>query len=189
MVWWEGGSFRKDLYRHVKIKWVEGVDDYSMIRETVVRALGALEGRSPDLVIADGGTGQLEMARAALDELGINPEAIGVAKRPDRAFLGDGAIIDLTGRNSASLLLRRLRDEAHRFIIGFHRRLRDKRLTESQLEKIPGVGRGRRLILLRHFGSIEGIRRATAEELAAVKGITAAAAEAIFKYMQEGTGA
>jgi excinuclease ABC subunit C len=187
MIWWERGEFIKEYYRHVKIKWVEGVDDYSMIRETVIRALGNLDGKVPDLVIVDGGRGQLDIARSALDEMDIHIDAIGVAKKPNRAFLENGEVIDLDDRNISSLLLRRLRDEAHRFIITFHRRLRDKRLTESQLEKIPGVGRARRLNLLRHFGSIENIRNASVEEISAVKGINAFAAETIFNYLKEET--
>jgi excinuclease ABC subunit C len=171
----------------VKIKWTEGVDDYSMIHETIIRALRNLDGRIPDLIIVDGGKGQLDIARSALNDADIDTGLIAVAKKPDRAFLESGAVIDLDDRNASSLLLRRLRDEAHRFIITFHRRLRDKRLTESQLEKIPGVGRALRLNLLRHFGSIEDIRKASAEELSAVKGINSVAAKTIFDFLREGT--
>jgi excinuclease ABC subunit C len=187
MVWWEKGEFKKENYRHVKIKWIEGVDDYSMIHETIIRALRNLGGRIPDLIIVDGGKGQLDIARSALNDADIDTGLIAVAKKPDRAFLESGAVIDLDDRNASSLLLRRLRDEAHRFIITFHRRLRDKRLTESQLEKIPGVGRALRLNLLRHFGSIEDIRKASEEELSAVKGINTVAAKTIFNFMREGT--
>jgi excinuclease ABC subunit C len=187
MIWWEKGEFRKEYYRHVKIKWVEGMDDYSMIHETIIRALRNLDGRIPDLVIVDGGRGQLDIAGKALDEAGVKTDVIGVAKKPDRAFLCNGTVIDLDDRNRSSLLLKKLRDEAHRFIITFHRRLRDKRLTESQLEKITGVGRVRRLALLRHFGSIENIRNASVEDIAAVNGINMVTAEAIFKYMKERT--
>jgi excinuclease ABC subunit C len=186
MIWWERGEFRKENYRHVKIKWVEGVDDYSMLYETVIRALRNLDGKLPDLVIADGGKGQLDIARKALIDSGVNAEILSVAKKPDRVFLLDGTVIDLGDRNRSSLLLKRLRDEAHRFVISFHRRLRDKRLTESLLEKVPGVGRARRLDLLRHFGSLEKIRSSTLEELSAVKGINLVTADAILKYLSGG---
>jgi excinuclease ABC subunit C len=186
MIWWENGEFRKENYRHVKIKWVEGMDDYSMIHETVIRALGILDGMVPDLVVIDGGKGQLDMARRALDASGINTDALGVAKKPDRAFLENGSVIDLSDKNRSSLLLRRLRDEAHRFIITFHRRLRDKRLTESALEKVPGIGRARRLDLLRHFGSVSDIRDASVEEISAVRGINTDMATEILKYLNGG---
>ena len=186
MIWWERGEFRKEFYRHVKIKWVEGMDDYAMLYETIVRVLRNLDGRVPDLAVVDGGKGQLDIARRALKDSGIRMDILGVAKKPDRAFLAGGAVIDLEDRNRSSLLLKRLRDEAHRFVITFHRRLRDKRLTESQLEKIPGVGRVRRLDLLRHFGSIEKIRGASFEELSEVKGINEVTASAILKYLTEG---
>jgi excinuclease ABC subunit C len=184
MIWWERGEFRKEFYRHVKIKWVEGMDDYSMLYETAIRALRNLDGKLPDLVIVDGGKGQLDIARKALNESGINADMLGVAKKPDRAFLTGGSVIDLGDRNRSSLLLKRLRDEAHRFVISFHRKLRDKRLTESVLEKVPGVGRARRLDLLRHFASIEKIRSASVEELSEVKGINSVTAAAIFNYLK-----
>ena len=186
MIWWERGEFRKEFYRHVKIKWVEGMDDYSMLYETIVRVLRNLDGRLPDLAVVDGGKGQLDIARKALKNSGINMDILGIAKKPDRAFLPGGAVIDLEDRNISSLLLKRLRDEAHRFVITFHRRLRDRRLAESQLEKVRGVGRAKRLDLLRHFGSLEKIRSATAEELASVKGINEVTASAILKYLNEG---
>jgi excinuclease ABC subunit C len=184
MIWWERGEFRKDMYRHAKIKWVEGMDDYAMLYETVIRALRNLDGRVPDLIIIDGGKGQLDIARRALRDSDINTDIIGVAKSPDRAFLVSGESIDLEDRNRSSLLLRKLRDEAHRFVLGFHRRLRDKRLTESVLEKIPGVGKARRLDLLRHFGSIEKIRDASVDEIAAVKGFSAAKACTILEFLK-----
>jgi len=155
LIWWERGEFRKEHYRHVRIKWVEGMDDYSMMYETIVRAFRNLGGNVPDLIVIDGGTGQLEIARRALRDSGIDTDILSVAKKPDRAFLVDGGIVDLEDRNGSSLLLKKVRDEVHRFVITFHRKLRDKRLTESLLEKIPGIGKKRRLELLRHFGSIE----------------------------------
>ncbi len=107
LIWWEKGEFRKENYRHVRIKWVEGMDDYSMMYETIVRCFRNLDGRVPDLIVIDGGSGQLEIARRALHDAGIDTDIMGVAKKPDRAFLTDGNIIDLEDRNRSSLLLKR----------------------------------------------------------------------------------
>ncbi len=185
LIWWERGEFRKEHYRHVRIKWVEGMDDYSMMYETIVRAFRNLGGNVPDLIVIDGGTGQLEIARRALRDSGIDTDILSVAKKPDRAFLVDGGIVDLEDRNGSSLLLKKVRDEVHRFVITFHRKLRDKRLTESLLEKIPGIGKKRRLELLRHFGSIENIRKAAPEEIAKIKGFNAIISGTIIEHLKE----
>lgn len=169
-VCWRDGAFEKALYRHLRIKSVQGVDDYLMMRETVVRTVRNLGGDVPDLLIIDGGRGQLDVALEALSEAGARTEAVGVAKKPDRVFLRNGEVIDLEDRSRASNLLRKIRDEVHRFAVGFHRKLRDRRLMESPLERIPGVGKKRRLELLRHFGSLEAVRAATEEELLKVRG-------------------
>lgn len=170
-VYWGEGGFEKDLYRHLKVRHVEGVDDYAMMGEIVRRTMKHLEGRTPGLVVIDGGKGQMEAARGAMQGIGMTADLIGVAKKPDRAFLPDGTIVDLEDRSHSSLLLKRIRDEVHRFAIGFHRKLRDRRLMVSALEEIPGVGKKRRLELLRHFGSIEGVRQASVDEIARVKGL------------------
>lgn len=172
-VCWAEGEFKKDMYRHLKIKTVEGMDDYSMMREIAGRVIKNLGDKLPSLIIIDGGKGQLEAARRAFDEYGIkDTEIISIAKKPDRAFtLTFNLPVDLEDRSPSSLLLKKIRDEAHRFAISFHRKLRDKRLMKSSLEKIHGVGKKRRLALLRHFGSIEGIRKAGIDEIAGIKGL------------------
>jgi excinuclease ABC subunit C len=185
LIWWERGDFRKELYRHLRIKWVEGMDDYAMLYETIVRTFRNLEGRVPDLIVIDGGKGQLEIARKALQDTGITVDILGIAKKPDRAFLVNGGVIDLEDRNRSSLLLKKVRDEVHRFVITFHRKLRDKRLTESLLEKIPGIGKKRRLELLRHFGSIENIRKASLEEIAKIKGFNTKISASIINHLKE----
>jgi excinuclease ABC subunit C len=187
LIWWERGEFRKENYRHVRIKWVEGMDDYSMLYETVIRTLRNLQGDVPDLIVIDGGRAQLEVARRALKDAGIDADILSVAKKPDRAFLVDSGIIDLEDRNRSSLLLKKLRDEVHRFVITFHRKLRDKRLTESLLEKVPGIGKKRRLELLRHFGSIENIRKASPDEIAVIKGFNLKISAAISEHLKERT--
>lgn len=179
-IYWENGEFKKDNYRHLKIKGVLGVDDYAMMHEIVERVL-AKEHLIPDLVVLDGGKGQLEVARKVMGDLDIKTGLIAVAKKPDRAFLINNEIIDLEDRSKESLLLKKIRDEVHRFAISFHRKLRDKRLMESPLEKIPGIGKKRRLELLRHFGSIENIRKATVDDIAKIKGFNKKLAEMVWR--------
>lgn len=177
-IYWEGGGFKKDMYRHLKIKGVQGIDDYAMINEIVDRVL-TKEHLVPDLIVIDGGKGQLEAARKVMENLDIKTDIIAVAKKPDRAFLINGEIINIEDRSSSSLLLKKIRDEVHRFAISFHRKLRDKRLMESPLEKIPGIGRKRRLELLRHFGNIDNIRKASADEIARLEGFNKKIAERV----------
>lgn len=177
-IYWERGEFKKEMYRHLKIKGVQGVDDYAMMHEIVERVLRK-EHLIPDLVVIDGGKGQLEVARKVMGDLDRRTDIIAVAKKPDRAFLVSDEIVDLEDRSSSSLLLKKIRDEVHRFAISFHRKLRDKRLMESPLEKISGIGKKRRLELLRHFGSIENIRKASVEDIAKIKGFNKKVAEKV----------
>lgn len=177
-IYWENGGFKKDNYRHLRIKGVLGVDDYAMMHEIVERILRK-EHLVPDLIVIDGGKGQLEVARKVMEDLDIKTDLIAVAKKPDRAFLISEEIIDLEDRSKESLLLKKIRDEVHRFAISFHRKLRDKRLMESPLEKIPGIGKKRRLELLRHFGSIDNIRKATVDGIAKIKGFNKKVAEKV----------
>lgn len=190
-VYWSEGEFRKDMYRRLKIKTVQGVDDYSMMEEVIGRIIKNLEGRLPDLIIIDGGKGQLEVAkkvinhnRALFHEL---PMLVAIAKNPDRVYLTtsrDPVFLD-DGRQS-SLLLRKIRDEVHRFAISYHRKLRDKDLMESPLEKISGIGKKRRLDLLRHFGSINVIRNASIEEIAKLKSFNKKVAENLLHELRRG---
>jgi excinuclease ABC subunit C len=180
-VWWEEGEFRKNRYRHMRIRDVEGIDDYAMMREAVVRVLGRADDPKPDLVVIDGGRGHLDAAREALRGLPDMPRLVGVAKKPDRAFLPEREEpVDLSGREPSSLLLRRVRDEVHRFAVGYHQKLRGERMLSSPLESIPGIGRKRRLELLRAFGSLDGMRSASVDDLSAVKGITRPIAAALY---------
>jgi excinuclease ABC subunit C len=181
-IYWENGEFKKDNYRHLKIKGVVGVDDYAMMHEIVERILRK-EHLVPDVIVIDGGKGQLEVARKVMEDLDIKTDLIAVAKKPDRVFLINDKIIDLEDRSASSLLLKTIRDEVHRFAISFHRKLRDKRLMESPLEKIPGIGKKRRLELLRHFGSLENIRKATVDDIAKIKGFNKKVAEMVVEGM------
>ncbi len=181
-IFWENGDFKKEYYRHLKIKTVKGINDYAMMHEIISRVLkkGHL---TPDLIIIDGGRGQLEIAKKVLEDLQIKTDIISIAKKPDRAFLPNNEIINLEDRSMPALLLKKIRDEVHRFAISFHRRLRDKRLKESLLQRIPGIGKKRRLELLRHFGSIDDIRKASVDEIAAIKGFNRKIAERVLSSL------
>lgn len=188
-VYWRNGEFIKELYRHLRIKEVPGIDDYGMMREVVGRTLKSLGEDLPDLIIIDGGKGQLDVARDALDKnapgrQGAGPVLIGLAKDPDRAITPSDLSISLEDRHRSSLLLKRIRDEVHRFAVQYHKNLRGKRFMKSPLEGIRGIGKRRRLELLRHFGSIQGIRNASLEEIADLKGMNRKIAETILNELR-----
>ncbi len=179
LVAWEHGSFVKDDYRLFKIKTVAGIDDFAMIGEVVGRYFKDISQEKnalPHLILIDGGRGQLGSALNALKpfELPVEIAAIAKAKErlPDRIYMPDKKRPVLLEPFSATThLLQRIRDEVHRVAIRYHKKLRAKRVLESPLEKIKGIGKTRRLSLLRHFGSIDAIKKASAEEIASIKGM------------------
>lgn len=168
-IFWENGTFNKKYYRHLKIKETKGIDDYSSMREIVNRVIKHFdvpEGvPKPDLIIIDGGKGQLNTALKVVEDLGKDLNVFAIAKDPDRLISKSADEINLEDKKASSLLLKRIRNEAHRFAISYHKKLRKKAQFESVLEKIPGIGKKRRLILLRHFKSIQKIREASSEEI------------------------
>jgi excinuclease ABC subunit C len=150
-------------------------DDFAAMHEVVLRRYRTLLERGgpfPDLIVIDGGKGQLSAAYRALEALGLaNLVAVGIAKKEELLFTRDREdAIALPPADPALLLIQRIRDEAHRFAVTFHRRARTMRDLQSELDHVPGVGRGRRKTLLTTFGSVAGVRRATREELSAVVG-------------------
>jgi excinuclease ABC subunit C len=150
-------------------------DDFAAMHEVVLRRYRKLlehGGPFPDLVVIDGGKGQLSAAYAALEELGLaNLVAVGIAKKEELLYTRDREdAIALAANDPALLLVQRIRDEAHRFAVTFHRRARTMRDLRSELDHVPGIGARRRKTLLTTFGSVAGVRRATREELAAVVG-------------------
>jgi len=202
MVVMEDGLPRTSEYRRFKIRGVEGQDDFAMMHEVITRrftrflsesALPAPErGRfayPPNLVIIDGGKGQLSAARRALDSLGVEGvELCSLAKRLEEVFLPDREDSVLLPRSSEALyLIQRIRDEAHRFAITYHRSLRGKQMTESAFDDIPGIGPTRRKALIVHFGSLKRIRQASVEELGAVDGISGTLARSLYDHLHRPT--
>ncbi|OGO25573.1 MAG: excinuclease ABC subunit C [Chloroflexi bacterium RBG_16_52_11] len=204
MVVFEQGVPKKQHYRHFKIRSVEGPDDFASMEEVLIRRFNRWQAAQevseapgkkpdqaftllPDLLLVDGGKGQLGRAIAVLERfglLGIIPVA-GLAKQNEELFLPGRATSLLLARHSQGLyLIQRVRDEAHRFAITSHRNLRTKQGLASRLDSVPGIGPARRKQLLSHFGSIEDIRNASVEELCAVPGITAKLAESIKAHLE-----
>ena len=189
MVVFQDGNPEKSEYRRYRIRTVKGQDDFAMMREVITRRFRAtIEGDTPmpDLVLIDGGKGQLNAALAALkdSELEERPPIIGLAKKFEHIFLpGESDPIVLSDRDPALHLIQRIRDEAHRFAIAYHRTLRGRTITESILDHIPSIGAKRKQWLIQHFGSIEKIREASIDELRSVQGITQKLAEDIKRYL------
>ncbi|UCC94091.1 MAG: excinuclease ABC subunit UvrC [Thermoplasmata archaeon] len=187
----EGKPLKKD-YRRFKIKKAAPGDDYAAMREVVMRRYGGtLKGTlpEPDLVLIDGGKGQLAAAGDALGMLSMRLPLAALAKEREELFVpGDPRPLDMEPDSDGVLLLRRIRDEAHRFAISYHRRRRRGALTRSRLLKVPGIGPQRAQALLRHFGSLRGIEAATREELEAAPGMGKGTAEALWNELHgEGT--
>ncbi len=178
------GRPSKKNYRHYKITGIEGPNDFAMMHQVVTRRFRRLqqEGRAfPDLLLIDGGKGQLSSAISALSSLGIKDQpAIGLAKRLEEVFIPGHSYPQNIPKVSSSLkLLQALRDESHRFAVSFHRQVRAKRTLHSTLEEIEGVGPARRKLLLRHFGSMKRLREASLEDVQAVEGLGLKLAEQI----------
>jgi len=174
LVFFRDGRPLKSRYRRFRIKTVDGIDDFASMGEVMERYYTRLAERElapADLVVVDGGAGQLSVARRVLGELGFHStQLIGLAKREETIYKEDRTI-DLPRGCEAQRLLQRVRDEAHRFAITYHRLLRDKKTTDSELDLIPGIGRMKKLALLHHFGSVARIRVASAQDLAQTRGI------------------
>jgi excinuclease ABC subunit C len=191
------GVPRKSDYRRFRIRTVEGTDDYASMREMLRRRFRRItepEARAeqspggkestwrllPDLLVVDGGKGQLNVALEVLDEFGLRDQVptVGLAKQEEEIFVaGQSEPVRLSRTSEGLYLMQRVRDEAHRFAVTYHRKVRGKQTIISQLDGVPGIGPKRRSALLKHFGSIDAIRAASVDELAAVPGMTRKAAE------------
>jgi len=184
MVVCEDGRMRRGDYRKFRIKG-ESQNDFAAMHEVVQRRYRKLleqGGPFPDLIVIDGGKGQLEAAYTALEELGLaNLVAVGIAKKEELLYTRDHVDpIALAPNDAALLLIQQIRDEAHRFAVTFHRRARTMRDLRSELDHVPGIGPRRRKTLLTTFGSVAGVRRATREELSAAVG--AKVADAVLAF-------
>jgi excinuclease ABC subunit C len=201
------GQLDKDRYRRYRITTAAPGDDYAALYEVALRRLkrGAAEGDLPDLLVVDGGKGQLASARAAMKDLDVTGmDVIALAKRreivageaparrktPERIFVpGRKDPVVLRQDAPELLLLTRLRDEAHRFAITYQRKVSRKERLRSELEEIPGVGPKLRQALLRHFGSVERVRAAGIAQLSEVTGVGPVLAQRIHASLQRNTNA
>ena len=189
-VWFQNGRPFRGEYRKFKVKTVEGVDDFASMREIVQRYFRRRldeAKRLPDLVVIDGGKGQLGAAQEALDSLNLGEmPIISLAKRDEEIFApGRSESLRLPRRSIALRMLQQLRDEAHRFAITYQRLRRAKRTVTSELLRIPGVGASRRRQLLQAFGSLDGVRAASAEAIAALPGFSEKSAQRILETLKQ----
>lgn len=193
MVVFVEGVAEKNLYRKFKIKTVSGADDFASMREVLTRRFNEFkkQGNSdpsfsvlPDLIVIDGGKGQLSSAYEAMKDCGVDVPLVGLAKQDEELYVPfKSEPIRLPKTHNSLKLLQRIRDESHRFAIFFHRSLRNK--TESIMVEIDGIGKVKRTNLLKHFKGLTGIKNATIDELKAVDKITEKDAENIFKFFHE----
>jgi excinuclease ABC subunit C len=174
-VWFENGRAKRGEYRKFKVKTVEGTDDFASMHEVVKRYFERRtkdEKPLPDLIVIDGGKGQLSAAHAALAELNLAERPlISLAKREEEIFMwGREEPLKLSRRSPALRLLQQARDEAHRFAVTYNRKRRTMRTVTSELLKVPGIGPVKRRQLLQHFGSVQGVRDAGEEAIAKLPG-------------------
>jgi excinuclease ABC subunit C len=189
LVWFEAGRPRKSEYRKFKIRGLGQQDDYAAIQEVLTRYLTRRreeEQPIPDLVVIDGGKGQLSAAVAAATQLGFpDLPIVSLAKREEEVFLpGRSDSLRLPRRSPSLRLLQRARDEAHRFGLAYNRKRRTQRTITSELLSIPGVGPTKRRRLLERFGSLAGVRSASVAELASVPGFSVRQAERILDHLK-----
>src|SRR5437762_8089882 len=187
MVVWENGGMKKDDYKRFKIRTVSGADDFGSLREVLGRRFGhALEQGSvlPDLVLIDGGRGQLNVGLQVLQDLGLDwIPVVALAKQQEEVYVGDSREPLLLDPTSPALhTLQKIRDEAHRFAITYHKKLRGQRTIQSALDAIPGVGPTIRTSLLKTLGSARRVRESSVAELAAVPKVTPRMAQKIYDH-------
>jgi len=188
LVVFEKGRPKKKDYRRFRVKRVKGIDDYAMLQEVTERRYKRLlsEGkRLPDLVLVDGGRGQLSAVEKTLNNLNLKLPTISIAKKEEEIFKPeDSRSIILPSNSDALFLLQRIRDEAHRFAVTYHRRIRSKELRNSKLDLIPGIGAKRKRLLLKHFKSMEDIKNASKVDISKIPGFGDKIAEKIKTVME-----
>jgi len=175
LIVFEKGRPHKQDYRRFRIKEVKFADDYAMLQEVTERRYKKLiqeGGKLPDLILVDGGKGQLAAVNYILKKLALEIPLFSLAKREEEIFrIGSSEPIILPTDSLSLLFMQRIRDEAHRFALAYHRRIRDKEVKASKLDIIPGIGEKRKKLLLRYFSSIEEIKKASITEISKVPGI------------------
>ncbi len=182
MVVWEDNGLRKSEYRRFRINTVDRVDDYAMLAE-ILRRRYSREAR-PGLILVDGGQGQLNTGLQVLQELNLAIPMVGLAKQEEEIYLpGAPEPLKLPRDSEVLRLLQRLRDEAHRFAVTYHRKLRKANIRHSALSEIPGVGRLRQQALLSHFGSLQGVREASLEDLCRLDFLNHKVANDIYRFL------
>lgn len=186
MVVFENGRARRNEYRKFKLKTIDGPDDYASMREVLFRRFTDDRMKiMPDILMMDGGKGQVNIALEVLDELGMNIPVCGMVKNDSHRTRGlyyNNREISFPSGSQAFNMITRLQDEAHRFAIEYHRNLRSKSQIHSVLDDIEGIGPVRRKELIKHFGDIEGIRGATVDELTVPESMNRAAAENVYCF-------
>ena len=192
MVVFTDGEPDKNAYRRFRIKTVEGNNDFACLQEVLRRRLSKLGTEEeasfarPDLIVIDGGRGQLSSVKEIFDEFGCNIDLIALAKKEEEIYtLNDEYPVALDRKDYVLRLLQRIRDESHRFAITYHKTIRSKRMLSSALDAIEGIGEKRRKLLIKRFGTVEEIKRATVEELAEVESIGLKQAEIIKSYFED----
>jgi excinuclease ABC subunit C len=190
LVWFEAGRPKKSEYRKFKIQGAGQQDDFAAIQEVLTRYLTRRRDEQlpmPDLIVIDGGKGQLSAALEASTALGLGQiPMISLAKREEEVFLpGRPESLRLPRRSPSLRLLQRARDEAHRFGLAYNRNRRTRRTITSELLNIPGVGPTRRRLLLERFGSLAGVKSASVSELATLPGFSTRLAERVLLHLQE----
>lgn len=179
------GRPHRQRYRRYRIKRVEGQNDVAMIHEVVSRRMRYLKGqhRIPSLLLIDGGIGQLRAALKALKELNIHRPVFAIAKQHDEVYNSRGQITTIPASAKAIYLLKRIRDEAHRFAVTYHRAIRGKEIVSSLLDNVPGIGQKRKIILLKYFGSVRAIMKASEYDIARAPNIGRKTARRIFERL------
>jgi excinuclease ABC subunit C len=193
MIVFQDGQPRKSEYRRFRIRLSEGrPNDYGMMMEVLSRRLtAAVSGNVkfqhlPDLLLVDGGAGQLSVASKAMAELGLSMPAAGIAKEREHIYVaGRARPLALPAHSRALHLLQRVRDEAHRFALSYHRTLHTRRARESVLDEVPGIGAARKQRLLRHFRTMRRLKAASAAEIAEVAGCGTSVAAGVVEHLRE----
>ena len=192
MVVFTNGQKDASQYRRFRIKTVQGANDFASMKEVLTRRFERMKaddgvfGKTPDLIVVDGGLGQLEYARQAMEECGVQVQLVSLDKQQELVYtLGTNEPTFLPRNSYALNLLINIRDESHRFAITYFRKLHNRNSIKSVLQDVPGIGEKRRIELHRKFKSMDALRQATVEQIAETPGMTKTTAQALYKYLHE----